>query len=222
MTGQFGDEQEHIWYLAFVDDRRLELWWTKFLKKGFGHCMCFAQTGPFVTVIEPLWHTVQVETYWKNEDPKAGLSAEWVALSWVDMGYTVVEMKTKIDFSLSIRHIWNIIPTCVTLVKTLTGVRGFAFTPYQLFKLAVKQGGTVLTKEEREKRLVSVFNPKKPDTSAQEAALKKQEEDAKKAAEAQAKENQESLTARRRKQRGRFSLVASEGGELGVSENLGN
>lgn len=63
--------------------------------------------------------------------------------------------------------------------------------------------------------------PKAPDTSAQQASLKKQEEDAKKEAQEQATEVQESLTKRRRKQRGRLSLIANEGGELGVQSSLG-
>jgi hypothetical protein len=222
-TGPSGhnEEEYRTWYIAFTDDRRVELWWTKFLKRDFGHCMAFAQTGAFVTVIEPLWHTVQIETYFNQDDPKAGLSAELVALSWVDMGYKVVEVKTKVDFSLSIRHIWNIIPTCVTLIKTLTGLRGWGFTPYQLYKLALARGGIEITETERKERLMSVFKPKKPDTSAQEASLKKQEDEAKAAAAAEAKETNDSLTARRRKQRGRFSLIANEGGELGVGTNLG-
>ena len=212
---------EHTWYIAFTDDRRMELWWTKYLKKDFGHCIAFAQTGKFVTCVEPLWHKVDLQTYFSESDANKPLSAEMVALAWVKLGYRVVEVKTKIDSSLSMRHIWNVVPTCVTLIKILTGVRGFAFTPYQLFRLALKRGGVEITKKERERRLMSVLKPKAPDTSAQTEALKKQQEETQAAAEAQALENSESLTARRRKQRGRLSLIKNEGGELGAQETLG-
>ncbi len=61
------------------------------------------------------------------------------------------------------------------------------------------------------------FITPKPDTSQQTAALAKQEEESKAQAERLARQTQEEFLAGRRGQRGRRSLIANVGGELGVN-----
>jgi len=222
-----GTSSEQVWYLVFCDDdEEIPRWWNRFLKKGFRHAYCFAQNGLCVTVIEPLYHTVQVENYFPEDDPHGVLLAEFCACAWSETYPHVLECQINVDERGSIRSIFNAFPTCVSLLKTVVGIKGFAITPYQLYKLALRQGAVEITPTERRRRLMGFAKPKRAapvvqDTKKQEAKLKKEEDEAKAESQAAAVETQKSLTDRRRKQRGRLSLIASEGGELGVTTQFG-
>ena len=95
------------------------------LKKGFKHCMIAVLTGEY-----------------------------WVEIDWALAGY-FIKVKTNMDYDLAkyYRSIegWTIIETeqvldtfwmtgnilvrnCVGQVKMILGLKGFAFTPYMLYK----------------------------------------------------------------------------------------
>lgn len=65
------------------------------------------------------------------------------------------------------------------------------------------------------------ISPKVPDNKAQVAELQRQEKEAKKRAEEEKKRLNRDLFALRQRRFGRQSLLRNEGGELGVSQKLG-
>lgn len=62
---------------------------------------------------------------------------------------------------------------------------------------------------------------KAPDTSKQSNELARQQQEAEQRAASEAQARTDEMRARRRRQRGRASLLATEGGELGVTTRLG-
>lgn len=67
----------------------------------------------------------------------------------------------------------------------------------------------------------AILPRKAPDTSAQMNELKQQRREADAAAATTRKREAEEQAALRRRQRGRVSLIRNLGGELGVTETLG-
>lgn len=101
------------------------------------HVLVFFQQGPFIQRIQPLIHAVDLSVEFWTDPPLEPIPAEVYAKIWVDKGAVVVRIDTE-------RNIWNItnsLPSCVSVVKVMTGFNSYAITPYGLYKDLLRRGG---------------------------------------------------------------------------------
>lgn len=105
--------------------------------KLFTHCMAFFQQGPFIQRIEPLRNKCELSIEFWTDPPLEPIPAELYAEVWAQKGAIVV----RHDFERNFWNISNLLPSCVSLVKILTGYNSYTFTPYGLYKDLLRNGG---------------------------------------------------------------------------------
>ena len=131
---------KNTWYVVFTTQDVKVHWFHRLMHKQFLHCYCFRA----IDGVE------QDLIYWANPttaniDTKIfeGMHASLLAHSLKFVPNTkVLTFKTSLDFSNKILTIWNMVPTCVSVVKMFLGIRARAQTPYQLYKHLLKIGAT--------------------------------------------------------------------------------
>ena len=103
------------------------LWWMRFLKKGFYHCIVALGNGKEWTVIDPLLHYTDLFVLKNTDIKKFFLTHE----------YRIVELPLKEPKKIQLR----VMPyTCVETAKRFLGVeKSLIFTPYSLFKYLNKK-----------------------------------------------------------------------------------
>jgi hypothetical protein len=104
--------------------------------KSKSHVLAFAKSGNGVQAIEPTRKSIHL-VYYENTDINHYI--EWC----IDKGYTVVGSTHEADLS-SWKGITNIIPTCVSITKILTGFASTSITPQGLYKELLARGGVEL------------------------------------------------------------------------------
>ena len=112
------------------------LWWMKFLKKGFYHCVVAVGSGNEWILIDPLIHCNDI-VFLEISDVESFLNKN---------GYTTIRCKIEEPKKRSL----SIVPyTCVETVKRFIGVKNCKIiTPFQLFNyLNEKIGKKSLTFE---------------------------------------------------------------------------
>lgn len=134
-------------YFVFSASSDLSPRWQKpflwFSPKNIRHVDVFFQSGPFILRAEPrLRYCSFVTEYW-TDPPLEPIPADLYARALVGQGKVVVKHK----FRRNIWNITNILPTCVSLVKILTGYNSYTLTPFGLYKSLLKDGAEVITEE---------------------------------------------------------------------------
>lgn len=118
------------WHVAFGDfHKRDRRWWHPFCEPGFSHVLAFGYVRGGWVVIDPLVGHIDV---------RVAIGSETDLL----IGALKVAGGRILRCDRVIRHSWR--PRgpvyCVTVVKHLLGVRGFAVTPRQLHDALIAQG----------------------------------------------------------------------------------
>ena len=121
---------EVTWYIVFTDLDVEPHWVHRFLKKGFYHCYCFRQIGDYIYYANPTTSNIDTKNYQGTSiaDLVGELSAK------ADEPLKVLKFKYPFDFKNRMFNTWNLVPTCVNVVKMFLGIRARAQTPYQLYK----------------------------------------------------------------------------------------
>jgi len=125
---------EVTWYVVFTDQNVKRHWIHTFFKEEFLHCYCFRQIGGSVYFANPTISNIDTKIipYCRAEDFAKEL-----------LGYPynrILRVKYPFDFSNRMFNLWNLIPTCVSIVKIFLGITAKAQTPYQLYKHLIKRG----------------------------------------------------------------------------------
>lgn len=127
---------EVTWYIVFTDENVSKHWLHPVLKKEFHHCYCFRQIGDMVYMAEPTTANIDSRIY-------KDISARQLAIQFSRREATrVLKFKYEFDFNNKMFNLWNLVPTCVSVVKMFLGIKAKAQTPYQLYKHLLKQGAT--------------------------------------------------------------------------------
>ena len=106
-------------YIAFGGN--VTHWWTRFLKKGFYHCLLILGNGYDWYIIDPVMHFTDFIIV------KTNRIEEFFRLKGYKMITTTPTIPHKIKFFLRPY-------TCVETVKHFLGIQApFIWTPYQLF-----------------------------------------------------------------------------------------
>ena len=106
---------------------RQTLWWMRFLKKGFYHCIIALGNDDEWVVIDPLLHFTDMIVLKKTDVKKF----------FIKNNYRIVEVLLNEPKKIRLR----VMPyTCVETVKRFLGVeKACIFTPYSLFKYLNKK-----------------------------------------------------------------------------------
>lgn len=120
---------EVTWYYCFTELCNDAPWWMKFATifspKWCGHVLCFSQAGPHILFVEPCPSQLKLDIKYDSKP----LDADSAALVLIEEGYTVLRSTHQFNYPRL-----SLIPSCVTIVKTVSGYRTPAFTPYGLYK----------------------------------------------------------------------------------------
>ena len=118
--------RSHMGYVFFSDQS--ELWWLRFLRRGFRHCALIIEKDNLFILVDPLSHQLMIDVHveLKRED-----FAHWLA--HCGMTYVAVEMKP-----CPLRAApWGFL-SCVEVIKRILGIRQrFIVTPWQLYNFLV-------------------------------------------------------------------------------------
>ena len=100
-------------------------WWTRFLRKGFYHCLVLFGDGYEWIIVDPvLGFTDLIKV--KNSNAEDTLE---------NMGYTLLDVTVNLNYK-KVNHLRPL--TCVETVKRFLGITNpFIFTPYQLYKYII-------------------------------------------------------------------------------------
>ena len=102
-----------------------DLWWLKFLRRGFRHCFILLRFGELWVSVDALAH--------KTEIMRIDLPDHFQLTSWLEsQGETVVSCPVRPAY---LKTMWPSAFTCVESVKRILGLRKpFILTPWQLYQ----------------------------------------------------------------------------------------
>lgn len=124
------------WYIVFTDNDVQDHWLHSFLRRGFRHCYCLRQIGEYVYYANPTT---------SNIDSKIITGMPIEDYIFQEHGDNIVlKFKYPFDFNNRMFSIWNMLPTCVNVVKLFLGLKLKAQTPYQLYRQLRREGGEIL------------------------------------------------------------------------------
>ncbi len=107
-----------------------DLWWLKFLRRGFRHCFVAIRSQDRWVVIDPMLH------FWEVTIPDISIQFD-LARWFTDQGLTVVETEIK---SPDRRCYPPFFLSCVEVVKRILGIHHpFVVTPAQLYRYLQKK-----------------------------------------------------------------------------------
>ena len=128
------------WYILFSPNHVKPHWVHQFLNKKFLHCYCFrtcTRSKPTaVYVADPRTSHISAEVLHRTN------AYSLATLLSVLPNTTILKFTSPLDFENKLFTIWNMAPTCVTVVKMFLGITAKAQTPYQLYKHLLKLGAT--------------------------------------------------------------------------------
>jgi hypothetical protein len=117
------------WYVGFGEFEPPRSWFHWFTTPGWRHVFCFGASGSAWIVYDPLSKRAEM----------AAVTGEYLdhcIAAWKAKGCKFLRVKTQ-----RIHLFQRLVPLyCVTCVKHVLGVRGFAVTPRQLYQLLLSQG----------------------------------------------------------------------------------
>lgn len=105
-------------------------WYHVFTQPGWRHCFCFGCTPDGIWIVyDPLSARAQIGA-------TDGETMERFVRAWKAQGTKFLRFAgNRTHLFARLRPIY-----CVTCVKHVLGIRGFALTPRQLYRLLVRQG----------------------------------------------------------------------------------
>lgn len=121
------------WYIAFTDFGR-NVWYSKFLQKGFRHCSAFAadrESGMWI-VLDPMLDGAYVRTF-TNAQMK-----HWINGLKVGGKATILLAKCQAKPVKRPRALL----TCVSIISHLLGTKTCAVTPKQLYAHLLSTGAS--------------------------------------------------------------------------------
>lgn len=122
------------WYIVFTDCEVDPHWLHLLLKKEFYHCYLFRQIGDYIYYANPTTSNIDTKIY-------QGMSIDQLANDLKNQPNTkILKFKYPFDFNNQMFNTWNLVPTCVSVVKMFLGIRAKAQTPYQLYKHLLRKG----------------------------------------------------------------------------------
>lgn len=135
------DENSTVWFIGFAPYAGRRWWLKKWLHPRYGHVFALTEFGDDVLVIEP---TEKALTFGLLRHPQGEkLCADLVALSWAAESDDLHFLRLRAQAApLAWQH--TIFPTCVSFIKAVSGMRNWAFTPYQLYHGLRRQGALPL------------------------------------------------------------------------------
>jgi len=98
-------------------------------------------------MIEPIKNYVQLNIKYDDLNPHTTFPAGGLAVLFTEQGMTVVRHR----FTPTVRgwrSILNVVPSCVTAIKSFTGYSSAALTPTQLYKSLMRNGAELITSQE--------------------------------------------------------------------------
>jgi hypothetical protein len=114
--------QQRLW-VVFTD--QTDLWWLKFLPKGFRHCFVIIHDGKNWITVDPLSNTMEVVV---QDVPKEFDLPRWLK----EQGHVVLRVR-KMPDEAKVAPV--MLFSCVEAVKRMIGVRErFILTPRQLYR----------------------------------------------------------------------------------------
>ena len=127
------------WYVLFTSNYVTPRWFHFFMKKKFLHCSCFKDMpyeNPVVYMVDP-------NTAFIRPEVLSVVNSERMATNLSGCpNTTILKYTSTLDFENKLFTIWNMAPTCVTVVKMYLGITAKAQTPHQLYKHLLKLGAT--------------------------------------------------------------------------------
>lgn len=130
-----------VWFIGFAPYAGTRRWLKKWLHPRYGHVFALTQFGDDVLVVEPTEKAVSFGLLRHPTGEK--LCADLAALAWAaqreDLHFLRVQTKAK---PLGFAH--GLLPTCVTFIKAISGIGGWAVTPYQLYHHLMRRGALPL------------------------------------------------------------------------------
>ncbi len=127
------------WYFAFCK-AEYRSFWVRWLRPDFSHCLCFAQSGNSVILAEPTREALIVKNY---ENTHAAYFARELAAG----EFKVVRARYYIDMKKKLLYAGSLWPSCVNVVKVVSGYRCNAQTPYALYRHLIRTGGKLIGKD---------------------------------------------------------------------------
>ncbi|MCK5662478.1 MAG: hypothetical protein KAI17_03280 [Thiotrichaceae bacterium] len=126
------NKKEYVYFLIFCTGT---LWWTRWLKKGYGHILIGAYGENHLILFERTFSNTRISI--KEVKNDRHLIQELFKMG----GFHRLEVVTGEIKDLK-RHtgIYFNLGSCLSWVKLVLNIRGWYWTPYQLFKLLKKQG----------------------------------------------------------------------------------
>lgn len=120
------------WFVIFRSYQGSSSLLRAFLKPKFGHVSVVKRSGNLLVLIDPLITGVDVDVV-----RPVNFTDVFTDLP-EDM--TVLRIVLPQGNKLLASHFANYLPTCVTCVKALLGIRSWHMTPYGLYKELCKRG----------------------------------------------------------------------------------
>lgn len=128
------DNLKSEWYFGFCEISDNAPWWmklfTRFSPDWCRHVYCFCQAGPFILFVEPSPDKLHLDI--KYSDVPLDVVAAKELLE--ERGHKVVKSNHEFKYPKL-----ALLPSCVTIAKTVSGYRSRAITPYGLYKELINE-----------------------------------------------------------------------------------
>ena len=139
LTADIGLARE--WYFGFCANVSELPWYQRFAMRRdsevLRHVYTFAKVGDTVLFVEPYRNRIDFTV---KQSPNC---VETAAQEISDAGHLVLHHTFEPEIGGK-SSLWNIIPSCVTVVKVSTGYASYARTPKQLFNCLLNNGAKVI------------------------------------------------------------------------------
>ncbi len=118
------------WFVVFIDEGE-HIWWHRFLKKGFRHCLAFGfdNAAQRWLIMDPLFDGVYLRAHTGEQIDRfigALIARDAVIIHAKTQGHVIGKPRLLL--------------TCVTAIAHLLAVKESALTPYGLYRLLVRNG----------------------------------------------------------------------------------
>lgn len=147
------------WYFAFSNTgpNLLPGWVAWVTRGGFRHVRCFSQVDNHVLVVDPSYHRLELHIFSHPRGAGWPLPADLLALDCHARGETLVRITWPSTHDITMHHITNWFPGCVTVAKSVLGIADWVFTPSQFYQWLLSNGGELFTQERRDSVMTRVF-----------------------------------------------------------------
>ena len=131
-------------YFVFMDTQTSSgapKWHRVFTEDKWRHCLVLMDFGGDTISFDPQHYGVEVESYYNRLRDGMSVPADMVAGSYADVGHVVVHWRNNNFGGHCVYNTGTLVPTCVSMCKMFAGIRNYSFTPKQLYKWLIKNGG---------------------------------------------------------------------------------